>query len=91
MPNKPMTHIAWGYHRVLGRRGSSSGYWVEIGKGRHGDDSDGHEDLIYLDRTPIGGWGGAIRLRLIGSGPPNVIPQRPGQPLQPDDGDTPEE
>jgi hypothetical protein len=38
-----MTHTAWGYHRVQMRRGAS-GYWVEIGKGRHGDEENGYGD-----------------------------------------------
>jgi hypothetical protein len=84
MPDKPMTHTAWGYHRVHTRRGAS-GYWVEIGKARHGDDDNGHEDIVYLDRTPTGGWTGAIRLKPMGEGPP-ASPQRPAQ-AQPQDGD----
>jgi hypothetical protein len=67
MAEKPMTHTAWGYHRVQMRRGAS-GYWVEIGKGRHGDEENGYEDVVYLDRTPTGGWTGAIRLKPIGAG-----------------------
>ena len=88
MPDKPMTHTAWGYHRVHTRRGAS-GYWVEIGKARHGDADNGHEDIVYLDRTPTGGWTGAIRLKPIGAGPPSPPPQRPAQ--QPDGDDLPGE
>jgi hypothetical protein len=77
MTDKAMTHTAWGYHRVHARRGAAAGYWVEIGKGRHGDADNGHEDIVYLDRTPLGGWTGAIRLKPIGAGPPVPPPQRP--------------
>jgi hypothetical protein len=88
MADKPMTHTAWGYHRVQMRRGAS-GYWVEIGKGRHGDEENGHEDIVHLDRTPLGGWTGAIRLRLIGTGSPlpPKQPQRPAQVQQTGDND----
>jgi hypothetical protein len=86
MADKPMTHTAWAYHRVHTRRGAS-GYWLEVGKGRRGDEANGYEDAVYLDRTPIGGWTGAIRLRPIGAGPPAPPPpQRPAQAQQPDDG-----
>ena len=74
---KPATHEAWAFRR-LGRK-PHQGYWVEIGSFRKND--DGTYDA-FLDRTPIGGFGGHVAFRLIGSGPPSqpkASPHRPGQ------------
>jgi hypothetical protein len=77
---KPMTHIAWAYKPVrVGR--TVSGYWLEIGRARH-DEGDDDGDRVYLDRTPIGGWTGAIRLKPIGAGPPQPPKQKPLRPAQ---------
>lgn len=74
--NNKMTHIAWAYKRISRGR-SALGYWLEIGKSGPGDDG---ETKVYLDRTPLGGWTGALRLRPIGSGPPKPPEPKPQQP-----------
>lgn len=77
-----MTLTAWAYKRISRGR-SASGYWLEIGKAGPGEEG---EIKVYLDRTPLGGWTGAVRLRPAGAGPPQLPPQRPQQQLpQPDE------
>jgi hypothetical protein len=81
-----MTLTAWAYKRISRGR-TASGYWLEIGKAGPADDG---ETRVYLDRTPIGGWTGAVRLRPIGAGPPKLPAPKPLRP-QSDDEDAEDE
>jgi hypothetical protein len=85
--NHKMTLTAWAYKQI--RRGrSASGYWLEIGKAGAGEDG---ETKVYLDRTPLGGWTGAVRLRPAGAGPPKLPAPKPQRPDQQADEEETEE
>jgi hypothetical protein len=73
MPKTQPTHIAY----VLKRETRTTGRWLEIGSGRIdlGDNSGAHH--VFIDRLPIGGFGGHILLHPIGA--------RPADPLPPSD------
>jgi len=80
--NNKMTLTAWAYKRISRGR-NASGYWLEIGKAGDGEDGEG-ETKVYLDRTPLGGWTGALRLRPTGAGPPKPPKSATEKPLRPD-------
>jgi hypothetical protein len=67
------THIAY----VLKRETRECGRWLEIGTAsvRTDNSSGGHH--VYLDRLPIGGFGGHILLQPIGVKPPDPEPGPP--------------
>ena len=69
MPDpKARTHTAYSMQRI----GKRFGPWLEIGSGRI--DQDGVH--LYLDRLPVGGFNGYVRLTPKGV-PPMPQPQRP--------------
>lgn len=70
---KARTHTAFTLQRV----GKKFGRWLEIGGGRL--DKDGVH--VFLDRLPVGGFTGYVRLCPIGEHPPlpQPEPQRPGE------------
>jgi hypothetical protein len=55
------------------RIGKKLGRWLEVGSGR----IDGDGAHLFLDRLPIGGFTGYVRLTPQGSPPPLPQPQRP--------------
>ena len=70
MPDpKARTHTAWSMQRI----GKRFGPWLEVGSGRI--DQDGVH--VYLDRLPVGGFNGYVRLTPKGEPPPMPQPQRP--------------
>jgi hypothetical protein len=84
MPKPPVTHTCY----VLKRETRTSGRWLEIGTANIQRDgaSGGHH--VYLDRLPIGGFGGHILLVPAGAKPPDppTQPERPGESSFGDDG-----
>ena len=79
--SKDPTHTAFAFKR----EGRKFGRWLEIGTAR----ADGTGEIrVFLDRLPIGGFTGGVRLSPIGTEPPlpEPPPQRPGQ-LDEDDED----
>jgi hypothetical protein len=64
------THTAY----VLKRETRATGRWLEIGMAviQHDGASGSHH--IYLDRLPIGGFGGHILLEPVGVNPPDLEP-----------------
>jgi hypothetical protein len=66
---KARTHTAFTMQRV----GKKFGRWLEIGSGR----IDGNEVHLFIDRLPVGGFTGYVRLTLHGEPPPLPQPQRP--------------
>jgi hypothetical protein len=75
MPKVPPTHIAY----VLTRETRTTGRWLEIGSGRIDVDGKGGAHQVFIDRFPVGGFGGHILLQPVGQDPP--------EPLPPTDGD----
>jgi hypothetical protein len=77
MPKVPPTHIAY----VLKRETRTTGRWLEIGSGRIdlGDNRGAHH--VFIDRLPVGGFGGHILLHPIGQHPPDPLsgPEMPGE------------
>jgi hypothetical protein len=69
---KKPTHTAFAMKR-LGRRFVR---WLEIGSGRQNADGSFQ---AFLDRTPLGGWTGAVYFAPIGSPPPEPPPERTAQ------------
>jgi hypothetical protein len=66
------THTAY----VLKRETRASGRWLEIGAALIQSDSNGGHH-VYLDRLPIGGFGGHILLQPVGVKPPDPEPEPP--------------
>ena len=66
---KPRTHTAFTMQRI----GKKFGRWLEVGSGRI--DQDGIH--LFLDRLPVGGFTGYVRLTPHGTPPPQPQPQRP--------------
>jgi hypothetical protein len=68
---KARTHTAFTLQRV----GKKFGRWLEIGTGRI--DHDGMH--VFLDRLPVGGFTGYVRMTPHGAPPPlpEPKPQRP--------------
>ncbi len=77
MSKPPATHTAY----VLKRETRTSGRWLEVGTAKIRPDGTTGGHYIYLDRLPIGGFGGHILLQPIGVRPPDPIaePERPGE------------
>lgn len=79
MPKPLATHTAY----VLKRETRTSGRWLEIGSANI--ESDGRNDAhhIFIDRLPVGGFGGHILLHPIGTKPPDPQPEpeRPGEDI----------
>lgn len=72
MPDpKARTHTAYTMQRI----GKKFGRWLEIGSGR----IEGDDVHVFLDRLPIGGFTGYVKLTLHGKPPPlpQPQPQRP--------------
>ena len=82
MPKPLATHTAF----VLKRETRTTGRWLEIGTAHIQSDglTGGHH--VYLDRLPIGGFGGHILLQPVGVKPPDPEPEPPpGRPSGGDD------
>jgi hypothetical protein len=77
MPKVAPTHIAY----VLKRETRTTGRWLEIGSGRIDLDGNSGAHHIFIDRLPVGGFGGHILLQPVGIRPPdpNSVPERPGE------------
>ena len=75
---KAPTHTAFAFKR----EGKKFGRWLEVGTART---ETAGIIKVFLDRTPIGGFTGAVLLSPIGVRPPQPEPQRPGDG---DDGDS---
>ena len=76
MSNPPVTHLAY----VLKRETRNSGRWLEIGTANiTADGTSAH--YVYLDRLPMGGFGGMILIQPVGVRPPDPMPEpeRPGE------------
>jgi len=76
MAKPPATHTAY----VLKRETRTVGRWLEIGTANiQRDGAGGHH--VYLDRLPLGGFGGHILLQPVGVRPPDPLPEpeRPGE------------
>jgi hypothetical protein len=56
---------------VLKRETRTSGRWLEIGTAYIQSDGKAGGHHVYLDRLPIGGFGGHILLQPIGVKPPD--------------------
>jgi len=69
-PPKPRTHTAYTPQRV----GKKLGRWLEVGSGR----IDGEGVDVFIDRLPVGGFTGFVRLVPNGAVLPEPKPQRPG-------------
>jgi hypothetical protein len=67
--NKPSTHTAYTMQRI----GKKFGRWLEVGGGRIDEDGTAH---VFLDRLPVGGFTGYVRLTSHGEPPPLPQPQR---------------
>jgi hypothetical protein len=72
LEKKPPTHKAY----ALKREGRSVFRWLEIGDARIESGGPGTHH-VYLDRLPVGGFGGHVILLPIGVAPPDPDPQRP--------------
>jgi hypothetical protein len=70
--NKTNTHTAFTMQRI----GKKFGRWLEVGGGRIDEDGTAH---VFLDRLPVGGFTGYVRLTLHGEVPPEPKPQRLGE------------
>jgi hypothetical protein len=66
---KARTHTAYTMQRI----GKKLGRWLEIGSGR----IEGDSVHVFLDRLPIGGFTGYVRLTPHGEPPPLPQAQRP--------------
>lgn len=77
-PPKPRTHTAYTPQRV----GKKLGRWLEVGTGRI--DAAGVD--LFIDRLPVGGFTGFVRLVPNGALPPEPKPQRPGDESEEADG-----
>jgi hypothetical protein len=74
---KTRTHTAF----TMQRMGKKLGRWLEIGSGRI--DPEGVH--VFLDRLPVGGFTGYVRLTPNDEPPPLPEPQRPVAPAAEDD------
>jgi hypothetical protein len=68
-PSKPRTHTAYTPQRV----GRKLGCWLEVGSGRI--DAAGVD--LFIDRLPVGGFTGFVRLVPKDAPLPDLKPQRP--------------
>jgi hypothetical protein len=71
---KARTHVAFTMQRI----GKKIGRWLEVGSGRI--DAEGVH--VFLDRLPVGGFTGYVRLTPHGKPPPLPQPQ-PRRPAGP--------
>jgi hypothetical protein len=69
---KKPTHTAYAMKRI----GRKFVRWLEVGTGRQNEDGSFQG---FIDRTPIGGWTGAVYFAPIGSLPPLPPPDRPDE------------
>jgi hypothetical protein len=67
MPKPLATHTAY----VLKRETRTTGRWLEIGAANIESDGKNGAHHIYIDRLPLGGFGGHILLQPVGTNPPN--------------------
>jgi hypothetical protein len=65
MPQPQATHIAY----VLKRETRTSWRWLEIGFAIIESDGKNGAHIVDLDRLPVGGFGGKVRLQPIGVKP----------------------
>jgi hypothetical protein len=77
MPKPAATHTAF----VLKRETRTSWRWLEIGTANLDADGRNGTHQVELDRLPVGGFGGHIRLVPIGTKPPDP-PSEPERPAQ---------
>ena len=77
MREPPATHTAY----VLKRETRTTGRWLEIGTAYIESDGTTGAHQVYLDRLPVGGFAGHIRLQPVGMTPPAPEPELP--PLHP--------
>jgi hypothetical protein len=77
MAKPPATHKAY----VLKRETRTVGRWLEVGTANIQRDGAGGGHHVYLDRLPLGGFGGHILLQPVGVRPPDPLPEpeRPGE------------
>ncbi len=77
MSKPPVTHTAY----VMNRETRTNGRWLEVGTAKIGADGTTGGHYVFLDRLPIGGFGGHILLQPIGVRPPDPLaePGRPGE------------
>jgi hypothetical protein len=77
MPKPPPTHLAY----VLKRDTRTTGHWLEIGSANIESDGKNGAHHVFIDRLPVGGFGGHILLHKIGAKPPDPQPEpeRPGE------------
>jgi hypothetical protein len=75
MPKPLATHTLY----VLKRETRTTGRWLEIGAANIESDGKNGAHHIYIDRLPLGGFGGHILLQPVGTKPPN--PEAPMPPF----------
>lgn len=84
MGETKFTHEAIARHRIRNSVG-----WVEVGKGRSEESPETGQITFHvvLDRMPIGGFDGYIRLAPYGTPRPSLEPKpkRPAEDQQPAD------
>ncbi len=78
MGETKFTHEAIARHRIRNSVG-----WVEVGKGRYEQNPETREITFHcvLDRMPIGGFDGYIRLAPYGTARPSLEP-KPKRPAE---------
>ena len=81
MGKPPATHTAY----VLKRETRTTGRWLEIGTAYIESDGTAGAHQVYIDRLPVGGFAGHIRLEPVGVKPPDPEPEP--QPNRPSPGD----
>ena len=69
MPKPSSSHTAF----VLRRESRTTARWLEIGTARIEKDGITGAHYVYLDRLPIGGFGGRILLQPNGTRPPDQV------------------
>lgn len=80
---KPLTtHTAY----VLKRETRTTGRWLDIGTAYIDSDGAPRAHQVYIDRLPVAGFSGNIRLQPNGVKPPDPEPELlPGRPAASDD------
>jgi hypothetical protein len=82
MRKPPATHTAY----VLKRETRTTGRWLEIGTAYIENDGTAGAHQVHIDRLPVGGFSGNIRLQPVGVKPPDPDPEPfPGRPGVADD------
>jgi hypothetical protein len=71
MTKSSATHTAY----VLKRETRTTGRWLEIGTAYIESSSTAVSHQVYIDRLPVGGFAGHIRLQPVGVKPPDPEPQ----------------